>query len=122
MGHIYIAVTPDLLLRALRRDEKEGISRSPTGRFYWLVRALGGAGAEPVSHLRVLCAVIGILWRRRELLSIREFATGLLLERLVVEREDSTVLINAVGEVFEREPRVLAYIGGWLRGHFLAPW
>ena len=122
MGHAYIGVMPKVLVRGLQMDLAEGVARAQSGRFRWLVRALGGRAAEPVSHMRVLCGVIYILWRRTQFAEVREFATGLLLERLVVERDDSAMLVNALGEIFDEKPDILNYIRGWLQGHFLLPW
>jgi tetratricopeptide (TPR) repeat protein len=119
MGHAYIGVTPQVLLRGLKLDVDEGVVRTPSGRFVWLTRALGGRAAEPVSHMRVVGAVINAVWRHKALYDVREFATGRLLERLVVEREDSPMLINALGELFDSRRDILNYMRGWLRWHFL---
>jgi hypothetical protein len=120
-GHSYIAVTPDVLLEAVELDLADGRLRARNGRYRSLVRALGGADAEPISHLRVMSLVIKQLWHRTNLLQAREFATGVILERLAVERPDGPVLFNVLSGVFAGSADVQIYMLGWLKGHFLMP-
>lgn len=51
--------------------------------------------------------------------TVREPATGLILERLIREREDWRRLIGVVEGFASNIPGLQEYVRGWARGHFL---
>ena len=51
--------------------------------------------------------------------TVREPATGLILERLIREREDWRRLMGVVEGFASNIPGLQEYVRGWARGHFL---
>ncbi|MCW2220786.1 hypothetical protein M2232_004318 [Bradyrhizobium japonicum] len=81
---------------------------------------IGGAAAEPASHIRVALEFLTRLWGSPSPVPYREKATGLLLEQLVRERTaDYRRILRTVAlrASTNRAPRL--YIADWLRGHFI---
>ena len=84
-----------------------------------LAGRLGGREAEPLSHLQAACEAIGQLWSTNSVRPVREPATGLILERLIRERDDWRRLIGVVEDFASNIPGLQEYVRGWARGHFL---
>ena len=84
-----------------------------------LAGRLGGREAEPLSHLQAACEAIGQLWSTNSVRPVREPATGLILERLIRERDDWRRLIRAVESFASNIAGLQEYVRGWARGHFL---
>ena len=84
-----------------------------------LAGRLGGREAEPLSHLKAACEAIGQLWSTNSVQPVREPATGLILERLIGQRDDWRRLIGVVESFASNIPGLQEYVRGWARGHFL---
>ncbi len=84
-----------------------------------LAGRLGGKDAEPLSHLQAAYDAIGQLWSTNSVRPVREPATGLILERLIRERDDWRRLLGVVEDFALNIPGLQEYVRGWARGHFL---
>jgi hypothetical protein len=117
IGHDYIGTTGKALAEALLLDVKaDGVVGY---NFKTLAGALGGARAEPGSHVRAAADALLRIWRDDALERVREPATGFLLQRLITARTDYEQMLVALYQSFKPFPAVQEYIVGWMRGHFL---
>jgi tetratricopeptide (TPR) repeat protein len=117
-GQNYLGVSGQVLARAARLDSQEG--QAPGRLFRILCKMIGGAIADPISHMQAVLGCIGELWDDRETTSYREAATGHLLEQLIRGRSDdfAPMLANLIG-AGRSITGFPGYAHRWLKGHFL---
>lgn len=84
-----------------------------------LVGRLGGAEAEPVSHVEAVLQALAQLWSTRSVAIVREQATGRLLEAVIRQRPDWKRIMAAVENFASGTPALRQYVRDWGRGHFL---
>jgi tetratricopeptide (TPR) repeat protein len=117
-GHNYVCVSGVALLRAAAIDAQTG--ECPGYLFKQTARMIGGVGAEPASHIRVVVEFIRYVWNVPGLLKYRERTTGYLLGQLVRDRTaDYRPILREVLRRCWTQADVAAYITVWLRGHFI---
>jgi len=117
-GQTYLGVSPPAFVAALDVDMEGGVP-APGRTFRRIATALGGKSADPDSHASVTLNTIGLIWSNHRFRSVREPATGLLLESVTRDRSDYQAIL---GSMFARviPGRSLArYVRSWLVGHFL---
>ena len=83
-GHNYICVSGKALICAASIDAEAG--ECPGYFFRQITRMIGGAPAEPASHIRVAIEFLRHAWNDPSALRYREKTTGFLLEQLIRER------------------------------------
>jgi hypothetical protein len=117
-GHNYVCVSGQALVRAASIDSQSG--ECPGYFLKQTVKMLGGAAAEPDSHVRVAVEFLHFLWTDDSALPYREPATGMLLDHLVRERtrDHRQILLTVMWRV-RGIPRLKTYLQAWLRGHFI---
>jgi tetratricopeptide (TPR) repeat protein len=117
-GHNYLGVSSAALIRSAAIDAEAG--EFPGYFFTQIGRAIGGAAAEPASHVRVVVEFMRHVWARPSNLPYRERATGLLLNQLIRERtlDYKLILRTVIRAVSDIRP-LIEYLANWLRGHFL---
>jgi tetratricopeptide (TPR) repeat protein len=117
-GHNYIGVSSDVLIRSLRLDiEQQGTP----GRFFKNTSSMiGGADAEPQSHISVCLGFVRALWDDPTADAYRAQVTGQLLTCLLRGRQDDhlQILRRLVAELQLRQ-NLVEYIRDWARGHFI---
>ncbi|MES0057280.1 tetratricopeptide repeat protein [Mesorhizobium sp. M0078] len=116
-GHSYIGVSGVALARSFRIDAAEG--KAPGYLYRTLSKVIGGRGAEPRSHILAVLECLRDLWLDGSTYPSRQPATGLLLERLIYERQDYVPMLRAVQRHVEDLPFLSEYLARWVRGHFL---
>jgi len=117
-GHNYLGVSGEALIRSSAIDADAG--ECPGYFFKQIGRMIGGAAAEPASHIRVVVEFLRHVWTRQSTLGYREPATGLLLSQLIRERtSDYKLILRTVGRYAADIPPLIEYMTAWLRGHFL---
>lgn len=117
-GHNYIGVSGAVLARALQLDARNGTA--PGYLYRALTKVIGGKGAEPQSHVLAVVECLRTIWPDETILEYRQAATGLLLERLIRERQDYAAMLRAVRHHLKDFLRFGEYVDGWVRGHFLS--
>lgn len=117
-GQSYLGVSGQVLARAAQLDAQGG--EAPGHLYRTLCRMIGGAIADPVSHMQAALGCISELWDDRAATSYREAATGHLLEQLIRGRDSdfAPMLANLIsaGRGISGFP---GYAHRWLKGHFL---
>jgi cellulose synthase operon protein C len=73
-GHNYVCVSGKALIRAASIDAEAG--ECPGYHFKQIARMIGGAAAEPASHVRVVVEFLRYAWNSPSALGYRESATG----------------------------------------------
>lgn len=117
-GHSYVSVSGHALVRAALIDAQAG--ECPGYFLKQTVKMLGGAAAEPESHVRVAVEFLHFLWIDGSALPYREAATGMLLDHLVRNRtRDYRRILLTVMWRMSHIPRMTSYLEAWLRGHFI---
>ncbi|USI73921.1 tetratricopeptide repeat protein [Sphingomonas morindae] len=116
-GHTHLGISGGMIALGIEQDCLQSGRLGDRARA--LAGRLGGKEAEPLSHLQAACEAIGQLWSTGSVRTVREPATGLILERLIREREDWRRLIGVVEGFASNIPGLQEYIRGWSRGHFL---
>ncbi|WP_282039918.1 PIN domain-containing protein [Halomonas alimentaria] len=80
---------------------------------------LGQPGADMRSHLEVAVFTINKLWKLRNLSSVKERVTSVILRKLIRHQgSNSRVVLDAVQTLF-CDGRIRQYISRWRVGHFL---
>jgi len=117
-GHSYLGCDGNTLAHAAKLDAEVG---AVPGRLFRIVTSvIGGAIAEPASHLSACFACLNLLWNDRAALGYREPATGHMLRQLIRERtEDYGAMLRLLYLATGNAPRIREYLMGWLRGHFI---
>jgi cellulose synthase operon protein C len=117
-AHNYVCVSGKALIHAASIDEQAGAC--PGYFFNQTTNMIGGAAAEPASHIRVVVEFLQHVWNDPSALGYRERATGFLLEQLIRERTvDYGRILRTVMWRVRHLPELIAYLSAWLRGHFL---
>jgi cellulose synthase operon protein C len=117
-GHNYVCVSGKALIRAASIDA--GAGECPGYFIKQVARMIGGAAAEPPSHIRVVVEFLRHVWNDPSALGYRERATGFLLDQLVRERTaDYRRILRTVMWAVADIPALTVYIAAWMRGHFL---
>jgi hypothetical protein len=117
-GHNYVCVSGKALIRAASIDAEA--VECPGYLFRQIARMIGGAPAEPASHVRVAIEFLRHVWNDPSALRYREKTTGFLLEQLIRERTvDYRRILRTVAWTFTGAPDLIAYLNVWLRGHFI---
>ncbi|WP_354110853.1 hypothetical protein [Bradyrhizobium sp. S3.12.5] len=117
-GHNYVCVTGTVLIRAAAIDAEAG--ECPGYFFRQTVRMMGGAPAEPASHIRVALEFLRYAWTDPSALRYREGTTGFLLEQLVRDRTaDYGRILRTIVRASAGVPELIEYLTAWLRGHFI---
>lgn len=117
-GHNYMCVSSQTMIQAVSIDAEDG--ECPGYFFKQMIRMIGGAAAEPVSHTRVAVEFLRLVWNRQSTLGYREPTTGLLLNQLIRDRNsDYKLILRTVVRVVADVPALVKYLMAWLRGHFL---
>ncbi|OUR78422.1 hypothetical protein A9Q83_07770 [Alphaproteobacteria bacterium 46_93_T64] len=81
---------------------------------------LGQKGAEMASHIAVSVNIIKALWSTGSLTSVREKATGIVLQNLTrLQGENTRAVLDKV-QTLPRNTAASQYISKWRVGHFLA--
>ncbi|MHC9419171.1 tetratricopeptide repeat protein [Sphingomonas citri] len=116
-GQSNLGVTGIMIAMAMEMDAQEAGVVGRRGKA--LTSRLGGARAEPKSHLYAACSAMAQLWTTDSVLTVREAGTGRILENLISERDDWRPMLEAV-EVFATGFLGMnRYVREWARGHFL---
>lgn len=117
-GHSYVCVSGQALIRAASIDAQSG--ECPGYFLKQTLKMIGGATAEPGSHVRVAVDFLGFLWTDASALPYREPATGMLLDHLIRDRtrDYRQILLTIMGHM-NHIPRMTVYLRAWLRGHFI---
>lgn len=117
-GHNYVCVSGKALIRAASIDAEA--SECQGYLFRQTARMIGGAAAEPSSHIRVAIEFLRHVWNDSAALGYRERATGFLLEQLIRDRTaDYSRILRTVMWRLRDIPDLIAYLSAWLRGHFI---
>jgi hypothetical protein len=117
-GHSYVCITGNVLIHAASIDAKTG--ECPGYLFKQTARMIGGAPAEPASHIRVAIQFMQHVWNDPSALSYREKTIGFLLEQLIRERTaDYRRILSTIVRTFTGVPGLTSYLTTWLRGHFI---
>jgi cellulose synthase operon protein C len=117
-GHNYIGISGSVLARSAHLDAQSG--NAPGYLFNSFSKVIGGRIAEPRSHIRAVVECLTSIWTDPSTNSFRDQITGLLLSQLVREREtDYAAILRAVMHSVRGLPGLVAYLHGWVRGHFL---
>jgi hypothetical protein len=117
-GHNYVCVSGRALTRAASIDAEAG--ESPGYYFRQTARMIGGAPAEPASHIRVVIEFLRHAWNDSSALRYREKTTGFLLEQLIRERtSDYGRILRTIVRAAAGVPDLIEYLTAWLRGHFI---
>lgn len=117
-GHDYLGVKGTDLALAVKIDASDG--KVPGYCLRNLSVAIGGASAEPKSHIVAVVQAIELIWRDPDLFSVRESATGHLFGRIIHQRgHDFREILSAVGLRCRNNRYLFDYFVGWLVGHFL---
>ena len=117
-GKNYLGVSGAALFHALQLDVQAGTS---PGRLYGsLVRMIGGAAAEPVSHVGTALECLRRLWSPAGAGIDREAATSILLRRLLSYRSnDYGAILKTLILAVKNSPYLLAFCLTWTRGNFI---
>ncbi|MGB3045818.1 MAG: hypothetical protein WBB98_21785 [Xanthobacteraceae bacterium] len=117
-GHNYLGVSGAVLFHAARLDAVDG--QYPSHLFKSLSRVIGGAHAEPISHVTATVDCLRGLWSAHDAIDYRQPVTGHLLRRLIDNRPGDYPIILRTVLAWTRDSVALNdYIYRWLRGHFL---
>jgi Flp pilus assembly protein TadD len=117
-GHNYLSVSGAALIRSAAIDADAG--ECPGYLSKQIGRMIGGAAAEPASHVGVVVEFLQYVWRRPSALAYRERSTGFLLDQIIRERtSDYKPILRAVIGAVADIPALIEYLAVWLRGHFL---
>jgi len=117
-GHNFISVSGLVLSRAAQIDAQAG--ECPGYFFRQTARMIGGAAADPASHVGVVLDFMKQTWLHSPSLPYREPSTGLLLEALTRERpNDCHRILRTVAWAAAGHSGLTRYIRAWLRGHFI---
>lgn len=117
-GHSYIGVTGAMLAQAARLDAAAGAAPGYLVRS--LAQMIGGAIADPPSHVGAVIGCLQALWLDPAAQNFREPISGHLLRRLVQGRpHDCGVILNSILYLSRAQTRLYAYIQAWITGHFL---
>ena len=117
-GHNYLSVSSEILARAHKLDATEGAA--PGQLFRALSRMIGGAGADPASHIRVTAEFLGTLWFANPPVEHREAMTSLLMSQLMRERHrDYIGMVGSVIAMLGGSEDFIDFMRIWVRGHFL---
>lgn len=118
MRQTYLGVTSEELIEALKIDEAQG--GAPGEIFRAFATQIGGKIAEPVSHVDVCITCIAYLWTGPTKIKNYKAATGLLLERVISEREkDYKSILKTIAVTARSFGNFIEYFGAWFKGHFL---
>lgn len=113
-----LGISALLLAHGLLFDLRDGSADFPN--FRAISEALGGAGAEPGSHINVCASCLKLLWSDPEFIPAREWATGHLLRQLLRFRtKDHRQMFRIVAANVQDNPFILAYMRKWTVGHFM---
>jgi hypothetical protein len=117
-GHNYVCVSGKALIHAAEIDAQAG--ECPGYFFRQTTNTIGGAAAEPASHIRVVLEFLRRVWSGPSRVGYREKTTGLLLEKLIRERTaDYRKILRTVAWVAADNMAMTLYISDWMRGHFI---
>jgi tetratricopeptide (TPR) repeat protein len=117
-GHNYLSVSSAVLARSAAIDAEAG--QCPGYFFGQVSRMIGGAQAEPKSHIRVVVDCLRIMWAAPSMQPYRKQTTGTLLRQLIRERTtDYAPILRVIIGSLRGLPTLLEYMAVWLRGHFL---
>ncbi len=117
-GHNYIGVSGPHLVRALQMDAQTG--EAPGYLFNSLTKQIGGINADRVSHINACLQFLREVWSDSEIPDYCQRGTGLLLTRLLRERqEDYALILGTVNRNVQNFPRLVEYILRWARLHFI---
>lgn len=116
-GQSYVGVSGSMIALGMEMDALQHGRLG--GRATALVSRLGGKEAEVRSHVQAACEAIAHLWSTQSVRAVREPATGLILERLIRERDEWRDILAVVIKYTARFPDAQQYVRDWARGHFL---
>jgi tetratricopeptide (TPR) repeat protein len=117
-GHSYIGVSGSVLARSAHLDAQAG--NAPGYLFNSISKVIGGRAAEPRSHIVAVVQCLRSVWTDPATHAFRQPITGLLLRQFIREREaDYAAMLRAVMHYVRDLPHLVAYLRGWVRGHFL---
>jgi hypothetical protein len=113
-----LSVSANNLVAGLELALENGLEDK--GIFRDLASALGGASADPVSHAVVTLEALAAIWNNPRFRKIRGWATGLMLEAVVRERQnDYPSILRSITSFVRQGGALEQYIDHWLTGHFL---
>jgi hypothetical protein len=83
-------------------------------------KMIGGAVADPISHINVAVEFLRHVWQTQSARPYRQKSTGYLLEQLVRERthDYARILRTVAGRVRDIQ-ELIDYLTVWVAGHFL---
>lgn len=116
-GQRHVSVSGDVLAAALRIDAAAGTAPGPV--FSHILGVIGGAAADPISHLGACTSALKVIWNTAALSGCREAATGMLVTAVIRERKDYVKMLGTLLAWTRDEPGLRDYLLGWIRGHFL---
>jgi cellulose synthase operon protein C len=116
-GQNYLTVTATALGRAVELDAEAGAV--PGYLFDMLTKSIGGAQADPASHVRVCAEFCRALWTDPTAAGYRARVTGYLLTRFLRGRANDyqAMLAGLISQLPDLRPLV-AYVLLWANGHF----
>lgn len=116
-GQSYLSVTGGMIAVGIEMDvlETGGLAHRSAA----LIERLGGAVAEPISHVVAACEAFEQLWSTQSVKTVREKATGVILEKMIRQREDWRQMLAAIDMSARQFPDVREYLRDWAKGHFL---
>ena len=118
MGQNYLGISGPMLAHAAFMDDANGgVDRL----FDSLSSMIGGANADPRSHIQATVVCFNVLWVNSKSLRFRERVTGRLLTTLIRERKDYGLILGEVLRRCARRPMLIDYVMRWISGHFLLP-
>jgi hypothetical protein len=119
IGEDFISVDGEALLAAYKIDCDAG-EAAPGRRLRGVMRCIGGAKADAVSHADAVAGFLTALWRDRSLVAQRQAATSAILRQLLRDRtRDYQHILVYLAKKFSSNGALAEYLDGWAFGHFL---
>ncbi len=117
-GYGYLGVSGQILAEAARLDFE---SNDDDENFRSLCSLVGGAEADPASHILVVLTFMDITWSDHRTVHYREHSTGHLLECLIRGRvNDYIPMLQNLVDLIRKSTPLYYYVKRWLEGHFIA--
>jgi tetratricopeptide (TPR) repeat protein len=117
-GHAHLGVTGLMIALGVQMDVLEHGRLGD--RAEALISRLGGEIAEPTAHVHAACGAVFELWSTASVATVRDAATGKILESLLRGRSnDWAEILKAIERFSSKLPGLRSYLREWAQGHFL---
>jgi tetratricopeptide (TPR) repeat protein len=110
--HGYLSLNSIILFEVLANDKTPGFKE-----FVSAARYIGGKTADAESHLSVVQGFISLAWQKEKFSIRSQFAIGMLMENMIMGRNDWKIILNRLAQV--NEGPFHSYFVRWVKGHFL---